>query len=130
MYSQTLKDHAVNPRNRCPMADADAVGESRFPRCGDKMKLFLRVSDGVLEEVTFTASACAPAIAAASLACTMLQGRTVPEAGNFGAMELHRALGGLPASKRHAILLVLECLHAALEHHTNHINKGNSENVL
>jgi nitrogen fixation NifU-like protein len=122
MYSATAKDHALNPRNRGEMKEPDAVGQGKFPRCGDKVKLFFRLQDETIEEVTFTASACGPAVAAASLATTLLKGRTVIEARRLGVTELHQALGGLPASKRHAILLVLECLHEAFEHHTK-LNK-------
>ncbi len=114
MYSETIKDHAINPRNRREMANPDAVGEGKFPRCGDKVKLFFRLQGETLQEVSFTASACGPAVAAASLATTMLQGRTLAEARQLGVFELHEALGGLPVSKRHAILLVLECLVEAL----------------
>ena len=114
MYSQTIKDHARNPRNRGEMSQPDAVGEGKFPRCGDKVKLYFRLDGDIVTEVSFTASACGPAVAAASLATTMITGRTVAEALKLGVFELHDALGGLPVSKRHAILLVLECLVEAL----------------
>lgn len=115
MYSETVKDHALNPRNRREMKEPDATGEGKFPRCGDKVKFFFRFHEGRIQEVTFTASACAPAIAAASLATTMLLGRTREEGLKLGVFELHDALGGLPTPKRHAILLVLECLAEALQ---------------
>lgn len=114
MYSETIRDHALNPRNRKEMKEPDATGEGKFPRCGDKVKFFFRFREGRIQEVTFTASACGPAIAAASLATSMLQERTIEEALKLGVFELHDALGGLPTSKRHAILLVLECLAEAL----------------
>lgn len=116
MYSDTIKDHAMNPRNRRALEHPDAVGESKYRRCGDKVKLYFRLRDDLIEDVSFTATACGPAVAAASLATTLLKGRAVDEALTLGTFELHDALGGLPASKRHAILLVLECLHEALEH--------------
>lgn len=115
MYSATVKDHALNPRNRGEMKDPDAVGEGKFPRCGDRVKLYFRIHDDIIQEVSFTASACGPAIAAASLATTMLKGRTLFGARQLGVFELNDALGGLPASKRHAILMVLECVNDALE---------------
>lgn len=125
MYSETIRDHVLNPRNRREMRDPDAVGEGKFPRCGDKVKFFFRFFEGRIQEVSFTASACAPAIAAASLATTMLQGRTREEALQLGVFELHDALGGLPTSKRHAILLVLECLNEALQHQHQQKFKSN-----
>jgi nitrogen fixation NifU-like protein len=115
MYSKTIRDHALNPRNRREMKEPDAVGEGKFPRCGDKVKLYFRIQDGTIVDASFTASACGPAIAAASLATTMLKGRTLAEARKLGVFEFCDALGGLPVSKRHAILLVLECLAEALE---------------
>ena len=120
MYSETVKDHALNPRNRREMKEPDATGEGKFPRCGDKVKFFFRLQEGRIQEASFTASACAPAIAAASMATTMLLGRTREDALKLGAFELHDALGGLPTPKRHAILLVLECLAEALQTTENH----------
>ncbi len=116
MYSETVKDHATNPRNKREMVAPDATGESKYPRCGDKLKLFLRLRDETIQEASFTGSACGPVIAAASLVTTLLTGRTVDQARQLGVFELDKALGGLPASKRHAILMVLECLHEALGH--------------
>ena len=107
MYSETVRDHAMNPRNRREMKDPDAVGNGQFLRCGDKVKLYFRLRDEFIEEVTFTGSACGPAMAAASLATTLLKGRTVSEARQLGVFELNDALSPLPVSKRHAILLVL-----------------------
>lgn len=121
MYSATVKDHALHPRNRGEMENPDAVGEGKFPRCGDRVKLFFRLQDETIQEVSFTASACGPAVAAASLATTMLKGRTIAQARELGAFELHEALGGLPIAKRHAILLVLECLIEALGPNPNQI---------
>lgn len=121
MYSATVKDHALHPRNRGVMESPDAVGEGKFPRCGDKVKLFFRLHNETIQEVSFTASACGPAVAAASLATTILKGRTIAEARGLGVFELHDALGGLPVSKRHAILLVLECLVEALGPRPDHI---------
>ncbi len=115
MYSEIVKDHAMNPRNRREIENPDAFGEGKFPRCGDKLRLYFRIDGETLADVSFTASSCGPVVAAASLATTLLKGRTVAEALKLGAFELHDALGGgLPASKRHAILLVLECLVEAL----------------
>ena len=119
MYSETVREHAVTPRHRREMNVPDATGEAKFPRCGDKVKFYFRFQDDIIKEVSFTASACGPAIAAASIATTMLTGRTIGQARKLGVFELARVLDGLPSTKRHAILLVLECLHEALEHHPN-----------
>lgn len=114
MYSNALREHAVNPRNRREMKFPSAVGQASYARCGDKLALYFRIQDDVVTEVTFKSCACGPVIAAASIATTLLEGRTVGEARQLSVFDLHRALGGLPLSKRHAILLVLQCLHEAL----------------
>ena len=114
MYSEILRDHAVKPRNRREMEKPDAVGSAYYRRCRDKVTMFFRIQENAIQEVTFTARGCGPAVAAASMASTMLQGRTVDEARQLTAFQLHEALGGLPPSKRHALLLVLECLTEAL----------------
>jgi NifU-like protein involved in Fe-S cluster formation len=114
VYSETIRDHALNPRNRQVMEDPDAVGEASYRRCGDRLTMFFRIQENAIQEVTFEARACAPVIAAASAATTMLQGLSVTDARGLSAFKLHEALGGLPVSKRHALLLVLECLTEAL----------------
>ncbi len=114
MYSATIRDHAINPRNRREMESPDAVGEAYYRRCSDKITMYFRIQENAIQEVTFTARGCGPAVAAASLATTILTGITVDEARQLTAFQLHDALGGLPTSKRHALLLVLQCLAEAL----------------
>lgn len=101
------------------MESPTAVGQAEYSRCGDKVQLYFRLHQGVVEHVTFTAKACGPAVAAASMASVLLKGRTIGGARCLGVFELNQALGDLPSSKRHAILLVLECLHEALGRHPN-----------
>ena len=114
MYSETIRDHAVNPRNRREMEQPDAVGKASFARCGDKLTMYFRIQDNAIQEVTFTARGCGPVVAAASLATTLLVNQTTESAGQFDAFQLHDRLGGLPVSKRHALLLVVQCLGEAL----------------
>lgn len=115
MYSEIVKDHALKPRNRREMPQPDFVGEGRYSRCGDKVKLYLRVRDHQIIEASFTASACGPAVAAASLATTLIPGLTLEQARLALTQELPETLKDLPASKRHAILLVFECFVQILE---------------
>lgn len=114
MYSAQVMDHFQNPRHKGDLPAPDAVGEARYPRCGDKLRLTFQIQDGRLAAVGFTAFGCGPAKAAGSLVAEHLSGKTVEEARNLTAFDLDRLLGGLPPSKRHAILMVLECLHDAL----------------
>lgn len=119
MYSDIVKDHAINPRNRREMMNPDLTGEGKYPRCGDKMKLFLRLKGESIVEASFTASSCGPAVAAASLATTLVQGLTLAEARDALVHQLPQLLTDLPTSKRHAILLIFECLAEILEHNSH-----------
>ena len=123
MYSQLFWEHAREPRNRRALPTASAVGEGRFPRCGDRLTLYLYITNGRIAEASFEARACAPVIAVASLATERLVGLTLDEARELPILELDRELGGLPPSKRHAYLVFLESLQGASQHFSN-LNKG------
>ena len=114
MYSQTFWEHVRNPKNQGTLPDA-LVGEGRFHRCGDKLKLTLEVKDGHITKARFHAGACAPVVAVASLGTEMIQGLEVEQARQISIFDMDKQLGGLPPSKRHAYLLFLECLNEALE---------------
>ena len=114
MYSQQLLDHATHPRNTGPLPGATHVGEARYERCGDRIRLEFLVADGRVREVRAQAYGCGAAVAAASVATELLQGLTVAEARSLDAFRFDAALGGLPPAKRHALLLVLQCLAEAL----------------
>jgi NifU-like protein involved in Fe-S cluster formation len=114
MYSPTLIDHAVHPRNTGPLPGATHAGEARYERCGDRMRLEFLVADGRVREARGQAFGCGAAVAAASVATELLQGLNVTEARNLDAFRLDRALGGVPPAKRHALLMVLLCVAEAL----------------
>ena len=114
VYSPRLVEHAVHPRNQGSMEHPDAVGTARFERCGDRMRLEFRLSEGRVQEVRCQAFGCGAAVAAGSAATELLAGRTLGEARALTAFELDEALGGVPAPKRHALLMVLECIAGAL----------------
>ena len=96
MYSPLLLDHAAHPRNTGPLPGATHVGEARYERCGDRMRLEFLVADGRVREVRGQAFGCGAAVAAASVATELLHGLTVTEARNIDAFQLDRALGGVP----------------------------------
>ena len=129
MYSEVVRDHALHPRNRGAMERPHLIGEGKFPRCGDKVKLFVCLRDGLITRASFTASACAPAVAACSLATTLIVGLSLEQARQVLVTELPKLLGDLPASKRHAILLVFECLSQILEHAKSNPNNEGETNV-
>ncbi|MBZ0253372.1 MAG: iron-sulfur cluster assembly scaffold protein [Candidatus Methylomirabilis sp.] len=114
MYSQALMDHAVHPRNRGRLPEPSATGTSYFHRCGDRMTIDFRVADGRVEEVRAEAYGCGASVAAASAATELLRGRPVEEARNLSSFTLNDALGDVPAPKRHALWMVLECVAQAL----------------
>jgi nitrogen fixation NifU-like protein len=115
MYSQLFWEHVGQSQNRRALSDATNVGESRYPRCGDRLKLYLNIADGRISEASFEARACAPVIAVASLGVGKIAGLTLTEARELSILELDRELGGLPPSKRHAYLLFLESLQNAID---------------
>ncbi len=122
MYSQLFWEHARNPRNRRALPDSSGSGESRFPRCGDRITLYLNVTQGRIVEASFEARVCAPVTVVASIGTERIVGLTLNEARELSILELDRELGGLPPSKRHAYLVFLESLQNAI----NQIqNKGN-----
>ena len=128
MYSQLFWEHVRQPHNRRALPDTQNIGEGRYHRCGDRLTLYLNITDGRIAEATFEARACAPVIAVASLWTQKITGIQVAdvtsaslnEARELSILDLDRELGGLPPSKRHAYLVFLESLHNA----THQIKKG------
>jgi nitrogen fixation protein NifU and related proteins len=116
-YSETLLDHFRAPRNVGMMRDADAVGESQDPSCGDLARFYLRVVEGRVAEARFQTYGCGPSIAASSLATELIQDRPVDELTGLTAAAVEAALGGLPMERRHAASLVVGALRAAAAHY-------------
>lgn len=114
MYAPVLRAHASDPKNRGPLETANAWGEASYAPCGDSFRLSLRLEGERLAEVHFEAKACGPVVALGSLATEILRGVTIQEALRFDSFYWDKAAGGLPPAKRHAILLLLEALHNAL----------------
>jgi len=114
VYSPKLLEHFHHPRHRRELDNPDAQGEARYPPCGDRLRLTMRIEEGRLTALGFTAFGCGAAKAAGSAATELLLGKTVDEARNLSVFAVDDALGGLPPAKRHALWMVLECLHEAL----------------
>lgn len=114
-YSEKVMDHFANPRNVGEIADADGVGEAGNPKCGDIMKIYLKVSDaGIIEDVKFKTFGCASAIASSSMATELIKGKTVDEAWDLTNSAVAEALDGLPPIKMHCSVLAEEAIHTAL----------------
>jgi NifU-like protein involved in Fe-S cluster formation len=114
VYSSTAWQHATKPQHRYEMSDADAVGHSRYPPCGDSFTIYLKLADETIQKASFQAKSCGPVVAMGSLGCGLLVGISVDQARKLSAFELDAELGGLPISKRHAILMFLDALNRAL----------------
>ena len=107
-------DHFANPRNVGELPDADGVGEVGNAKCGDIMKMYIKVQDDVITDVRFKTFGCGAAIATSSMATEMIIGKTVQEALEVTNKAVMEALGGLPPVKIHCSLLAEQAVHAAL----------------
>ena len=115
MYSEKVMDHFSNPRNVGEIPDANGVGTVGNAKCGDIMKMYLKVKNGVIEDVKFKTFGCGAAIATSSMATEMVKGKTLEEALNLTNKAVAEALDGLPPVKMHCSLLAEEAIHAAVE---------------
>ena len=114
MYSEKVMDHFMNPRNVGEIENADGIGEVGNPKCGDIMKMYLKIEDGIITDVKFKTFGCGAAVATSSMATEMVKGKTVQEAMEVTNKAVMEALDGLPPVKVHCSLLAEEAIHAAL----------------
>ena len=123
LYTETVMDHFRNPRNVGEIPDADGVGQVGNAKCGDIMKMYLKIKDGRIEDVKFETFGCGSAIASSSIATEMIKGRTIDEALALTNKEVVDALGGLPAHKLHCSVLSEEAVKSAIQdyYERNHI---------
>ena len=114
LYSEKVMDHFGNPRNVGELADANAIGEVGSAKCGDIMKMYLKVDKGVITDVKFKTFGCGAAVATSSIATEMIKGKTIEEALTLTNKAVVEALGGLPASKVHCSVLAEQAIRAAI----------------
>lgn len=116
MYSEKVMDHFSNPRNVGEIENADGVGTVGNAKCGDIMRIYLKVDDnGVITDVKFKTFGCGAAIATSSMATEMVKGKTLKEALQLTNKAVAEALDGLPPVKMHCSLLAEEAIKAAVE---------------
>ncbi len=115
MYSEKVMDHFEHPRNVGEIPDANGVGTVGNAKCGDIMRMYLKVENGVIEDVKFKTFGCGAAIATSSMATEMVKGKTLKEALALTNKAVAEALDGLPPVKMHCSLLAEEAIHAAVE---------------
>ena len=117
LYTDTVMDHFMHPRNVGEIADADGVGQVGNAKCGDIMKMYLKIKDGVIEDVKFETFGCGSAIASSSMATEMIKGKTIDEALAVTNRQVVEALGGLPAHKLHCSVLAEESIKSAIKNY-------------
>ena len=114
-YSPLVMEHFTNPRNVGEIENADGVGEVGNAKCGDIMKIYLKIEDSIITDVKFKTFGCASAIATSSIATELIKGKPVSEALEITNKAVVEALGGLPAVKIHCSVLAEEAVKAAVK---------------
>lgn len=122
MYSEKVMEHFMNPRNVGEIAEADGVGEVGNAKCGDIMKMYLKIDGGIIEDVKFKTFGCGSAIASSSMATELIKGKTIDEALNVTNRSVAEALDGLPPIKMHCSVLAEEAIKSALIDYSNKNN--------
>ena len=121
-YSAKVMDHFLNPRNMGSIENSDGIGEVGNAKCGDVMKIFLKIEGDRITEVKFQTFGCGAAIASISMATELIKGKTLEEAWKLSNKAVAEALDGLPPIKVHCSMLAEEAIHEAINYHL--IKKG------
>ena len=114
MYSEKVMDHFSNPRNVGELADANGIGEVGNPKCGDIMRIYMKIEDDVIKDISFKTFGCGAAVATSSMATELLKGKTVKEALELTNKTVLEALDGLPQVKVHCSVLAEQGVRAAI----------------
>ncbi|MBQ8159901.1 MAG: Fe-S cluster assembly scaffold protein NifU [Clostridia bacterium] len=123
LYSEKVMDHFRNPRNVGVLEDANAVGEVGNAKCGDIMKMYLKIEDDVVQDVKFETFGCGSAIASSSMATELIKGKPLSEVSQLTNKAVTEALDGLPAHKLHCSVLAEEAIQAALQDYETRTGK-------
>ena len=123
LYSEKVMDHFRNPRNVGVLEDANGVGEVGNAKCGDIMKMYLKIEDDVVQDVKFETFGCGSAIASSSMATELIKGQPVSEVKKLTNQAVAEALDGLPAYKMHCSVLAEEAIQAALDDYQKRTGK-------
>ena len=115
LYSEKVMDHFRNPRNVGAMENADGVGQVGNAKCGDIMKIYLKIEEDVITDVKFETFGCGSAIASSSMATEMIKGKPIGEAMELTNRAVAEALDGLPPHKMHCSVLAEEAIKAAIK---------------
>ena len=115
LYSEKVMDHFRNPRNVGVLEDANGIGEVGNAKCGDIMKMYLKIEDDIVTDVKFETFGCGSAIASSSMATELIKGKPVSEARKLTNQAVAEALDGLPDYKMHCSVLAQEAIESALK---------------
>ena len=115
LYSEKVMDHFRNPLNVGVIEDANGIGEVGNAKCGDIMKMYLKIEDGIVEDVKFETFGCGSAIASSSMATELIKGKPLSEVRMLTNKAVAEALDGLPDYKMHCSVLAEEAIKSALE---------------
>jgi nitrogen fixation NifU-like protein len=120
MYTEKVMEHFTNPRNVGELADADGMGEVGNMKCGDIMRIYIKVDErDVIEDIKFRTFGCGAAIATSSVVTEMVKGKTLDEALEVTNKQVAAELGGLPENKMHCSNLAADALHKAILDYRN-----------
>lgn len=114
MYTEKVMDHFTNPRNMGELEDASGIGTVGNAKCGDIMRVYLKIENDIIEDVKFKTFGCGAAVATSSMATELVKGKTIEEAMHVTNQVVMESLDGLPRQKVHCSLLAEEAIHAAL----------------
>ena len=123
LYSDQVMDHFRRPRNLGVIEDANGIGEVGNAKCGDIMKMYLKIEDDIVRDVKFETFGCGSAIASSSMATELIEGQPVSEVKKLTNRAVAEALGGLPDYKMHCSVLAEEAIQAALEDYQRRTGK-------
>ena len=127
LYSEKVMDHFRNPRNVGVLEDANGVGTVGNAKCGDIMKMYLKIEDDIVKDVKFETFGCGSAIASSSMATELIKGKPVEEARKLTNKAVAEALDGLPDFKMHCSVLAQEAIEAALQDYESRQEEKKSE---
>lgn len=127
MYSEKVMDHFANPRNVGEIENADGVGEVGNMKCGDIMRMYLKIDDGIITDVKFKTFGCGAAVATSSMATELIKGKSIEDALKLTNKAVIEALDGLPPVKVHCSVLAEEAVKAAIK---DYYDKNNIPNDL
>ena len=130
LYSEKVMDHFTHPRNVGSLPDANGIGEVGNARCGDIMKIYLKIENDIIVDVKFETFGCGSAIASSSMATEMIKGKPVSQALELTNQAIAEALDGLPAHKLHCSVLAEEAIRAAIDDYNKRSGKTTETTVV